>query len=194
MMRLFPRLWFNLRYLSKAPWDSGVTPPELWNFIRTHAAGRAIDFGCGTGTNAIALAQAGWKVLGVDFAARAIHIAKQKAKQAGVSVDWRVGDATRLNLDGQFDLALDIGCFHGILEKEKYLDQLEKILAPNGFWLLYGFFKQSAQHNDPGLTSSDLSRISARHFSLITRADGFDRRERPSLWALYQRGVKTQSS
>ncbi|GAB4538188.1 MAG: hypothetical protein Fur002_01240 [Anaerolineales bacterium] len=194
MMRLFPRLWFNLRYLGKAPWDSGITPPELWDFIRAHPAGCAIDFGCGTGTNAIALAQAGWQVIGVDFSARAIQLAKQKEKRAGVSVDFRVGDVTRLNLNAQFDLALDIGCFHGVLEKEKYLDQLEKILAPNGFWLVYGFFKQSAQRGDPGLTPDDLSRISARSFSLVTRADGFDRRARPSMWALYQREVKTQSS
>jgi len=37
--------------------------------------------------------------------------------------------------------ALDLGCFHGIENKADYLTQLTRILAPNGFWLLYGFFK-----------------------------------------------------
>ena len=42
-----------------------------------------------------------------------------------------------------YDLAFDIGCFHGIPKdgKSKYLKQLDRILAPNGFWLMYGFFK-----------------------------------------------------
>ena len=95
-MNLIRRLSFNLWYLRRPPWDSGIVPPEVVDFICTHPPGRALDLGCGTGTSSLALAKAGWQVTGVDFVPRAIRIARAKAKAAGVSVDFRVGDVTRL--------------------------------------------------------------------------------------------------
>jgi cyclopropane fatty-acyl-phospholipid synthase-like methyltransferase len=158
-------LTFNLWYFRKPPWDSGISPPELHEFIRTHPAGRAIDLGCGTGTNVITLARAGWQVTGVDFAPRAIRIAGKKIKQAGIQADLRVGDVTKLkDISGPFDLALDIGCFHGLLQqgKQDYIAQLERILAPNGFWLVYGFFRPRPHHAPPGLVEADIDLISSR--------------------------------
>lgn len=186
-MNLLRRLEFNLWYFGKAPWDSGISPPELFDFIEAHPAGRAIDLGCGTGTNVITLAKAGWQVTGIDFALRAIQIAKRKTKDAGVKADLRVGDVTKLNLDSQFDFALDIGCFHGVADRAAYLDQLTRLLVPGGFWLMYGFFKPDPHQSGPGLTEADLDRISARGLALVHRQDGFDKRERPSAWFLFQK-------
>ena len=76
---LFRRFLFHYWYFRQPPWDTGISPPELLEFIQNHRAGRAIDIGCGTGTNVITLAQAGWDVTGVDFAPRAIKLAQQKA-------------------------------------------------------------------------------------------------------------------
>ena len=108
--------FFNLSYLrKKAPWDSGISPPELLEFIAEHPPGRAIDLGCGTGTNVITLAQHGWQVSGVDFAPRAIKVARRKAKHVKIDADLRVGDVTKLRgVDGKFNLALDMGCFHNL--------------------------------------------------------------------------------
>jgi 2-polyprenyl-3-methyl-5-hydroxy-6-metoxy-1,4-benzoquinol methylase len=86
---------FNLWYFKKPPWDTGVSPPELIGFIATHPPGRALDLGCGTGTNVITLAQHGWQVTGVDFARKAIVMGKRKVRQAGVNADLRVGDVTK---------------------------------------------------------------------------------------------------
>jgi cyclopropane fatty-acyl-phospholipid synthase-like methyltransferase len=183
------RLTFALWYFIKPPWDSGISPPELLDFIQTHPAGNAIDLGCGTGTNVIALAGAGWQVTGVDFAPRAIRMARKKIKQAGIRADLRVGDVTKLRgISGPFDLALDIGCFHGLSQsgKQDYLTQLERILAPGGFWLMYGFFRSSPHHALPGLIEADIHLISSR-LTPVTRRDGFDKRERPSAWFLFQK-------
>ena len=186
---MFRRLIFIFWYLRKPPWDSGISPPELLEFIQTHPAGKAIDMGCGTGTNVITLAQAGWQVIGVDFVSKAIRIAKQKIKKENIQAKLQVGDVTKLqDIHGPFDLALDIGCFHGITEKGKldYLNQLDHILAPNRHWLMYGFFKSSPLQSGPGLVEADIDRISSR-FTLLSRQDGFDKRERPSAWFLYQK-------
>jgi len=187
-MNFLRRLQFNFWYFRRPPWDSGIAPPELFEFIKSHPAGRAVDIGCGTGTNVIALAKAGWQVTGFDFAPRAVQLAKRKMKKAGLQASLFVDDAARMkNITGPFDLALDIGCFHSLENKADYLTQLDRILAPNGFWLMYGFYAPAANPPSPQIADSDLSMISARAFTLISRRNGFDRRERPSAWFLYQK-------
>src|SRR3990172_1030198 len=121
------RLFFNLWYNWKPPWDTGISPPELMDFISHHPPGRALDLGCGTGTNVITLAQHGWQATGIDFAQRAIKKAHRKARQAGVNVDLRVADVTRLEeLSGLFELILDMGCYHSLPSagRQAYLSNL----------------------------------------------------------------------
>lgn len=186
---MFQRLFFQLSYYRRPPWDTGISPPELIEFIQSHAPGRAIDIGCGTGTNVITLAQAGWKVTGVDFAPRAIQIARRKIKAAHIQAEISVNDATKLQgVEGSFDLALDIGCFHSLSQsgQEKYLDQLDGILASKGCWLMYGFFRPDADQAPPGLVEADIGRLSAR-LTLLSRRDGLEKGARPSAWFLFQK-------
>ncbi len=189
MQTFFRRLLFSYWYFRQPPWDTGISPPELLEFIKTHAPGRAIDIGCGTGTNVITLTRAGWQVTGIDFTPHAITLAKQKLREARVRADVQVNDATKMQgISGPFDLAFDLGCFHGIPQnlQSKYLDQLERILAAGGFWLMYGFLRSDADHTPAGLAEADISSISAR-FALLSRRDGFDNRERNSAWFLFQK-------
>ena len=190
MQNLLRRLLFQYWYFGQPKWDTGISPPELLDFIKTHEPGRAIDIGCGTGTNVITLAKAGWKATGIDFAPRAIQLAKQKLKSSGIRADVRVSDATTLvGIAGPFELALDIGCFHSIQKdgKAKYLKQLDRILSSNGFWLMYGFFKPNSNHAGTGLDEVDFGLI-ASHLTLISRRDGIDdKRNRLSAWFLYQK-------
>ena len=178
---------FNLWYFFKPPWDSGISPPELLDFIANHPAGNAIDLGCGSGTNVITLAQHGWQVTGVDFVPRAIHLAKRKAEKINLKVTLSVDDVTRLNIvTGPFDLALDIGCFHSIENRTAYLTTLKRILQNEGYWLMYGFFKSSTEPSGPGLSEHELSLIQSNGFQQLSRRDGTDKRGRPSSWFLYK--------
>ena len=189
MQNLFRRFLFHYWYFGQPPWDTGVSPPELLDFIQNHKPGRAIDIGCGTGTNVITLANAGWNVTGVDFAPRAIKLARQKASKAGVQAEFLINDATKLQgIHGPFDLAFDLGCFHGIPEKgrAKYLEQLHRILAPGGFWLMYGFLKTEPDQPGTGLAEWDIDQILTL-MALIWRRDGFDKGDRSSAWFLFQK-------
>ncbi|HEY5729841.1 MAG TPA: class I SAM-dependent methyltransferase [Anaerolineales bacterium] len=186
---MFRRLIFSLWYFRIPPWDSGISPPELIEFIQTHHAGKAIDLGCGTGKNVITLAKAGWRVTGIDFAPRAIRIAKNKLKGESIEADLHVGDVTKLKgITGHYDLALDIGCFHSLPHSRKldYIDQLDRILAPGGFWLLYSFLSPGTLQSSPGLAEVEIDLISSR-FPLRSRQNGFDKRERPSAWFVFQK-------
>ena len=177
-------LSFNRWYFRKPPWDTGVSPPELMAHIDTHAPGRALDLGCGTGTNAIELARHGWQVTGVDFAWKAIAEARRKAKAAGVQIDFRVGDASRLNhVSGPFDLILDIGCFHGLPQasRPRYARQAKQLLAGSGVFLVYAMLRQN-QQQDAGIDDADLA-LFQPEWVLLKREEGINAAgSRPSAW------------
>jgi len=180
---------FHYWYYRQPPWDTGISPPELNEFIAEHKPGRALDIGCGTGTNIITLARAGWHVTGIDFAPRAVSLAKQKIRNARLKADIQLKDATKLDgISGLFDLAFDLGCFHGIPQnlRSKYLEQVKRVLAPDGFWLMYGFMKSETDPSTPGLTEAEVDRISSQ-FAPVSRQNGFDRGERNSAWFLIQK-------
>ena len=56
----------------------------------------ALDCACGPGTQAIPLAQLGWHVTGLDASAAVLSEAHDRAEQAGIAVDWRLGDMREL--------------------------------------------------------------------------------------------------
>lgn len=187
-MNLYIWFMYNLWYFRKPPWDTGISPPELLLFIHENPSGRALDLGCGTGTNAIALARQGWNTTGIDFALRAIRAARRKAAKAGLQVNFLVGDVTRLkNIQGPFDLILDIGCYHSLPpDRQKvYRDNLQKYLNQGGSWLLYTFRKGEGE-GGPGLTEDDIESVS-RHLPLVDRKDSQDPNRRPSSWLRYRK-------
>jgi SAM-dependent methyltransferase len=117
---MWRRLSYAVAYRTRrTPWDTGVTPPELVDLIeRPDAlpAGRALDLGCGTGTNVAYLAEHGWDATGVEADRRAFESAEHRLLTVSDARVFR-GDVTRLDplpVDGPFDLVLDIGCFHSV--------------------------------------------------------------------------------
>ncbi|HNB36382.1 MAG TPA: class I SAM-dependent methyltransferase [Anaerolineales bacterium] len=188
MKNLLRRLKFNTSYLfGNAPWDTNISPPELYDFMAHHPPGRALDIGCGTGTNLITLVNAGWQADGFDFASSAVQMAKKKINKAGLRAKVFTDDATVMKqVTPPYDLALDLGCFHSIENKADYLTHLTRVLAPGGYWLIYGFFKPDPLQTGPGLVPTDLELILRHNLVLRSRKDGWDKRERASAWFLWQ--------
>jgi SAM-dependent methyltransferase len=174
------RLWFDLWYWlpRRPPWDTEVSPPELVRFVESHPAGRALDLGCGTGTNVVYLARHGWSAVGVDFAGRAIAKARRRARDAGVACTFLVGDVTRLDVSGPFDLALDIGCLHSIPVSGRagYAAGLARVVQPGGTYLLYAFAPGGPAF---GLTREDVRETFAGAFDVVGVEEG---KGRPSAW------------
>lgn len=97
------------------PWETGHPSTELQRVVAEEkvARGRALDIGCGSGINAVWLAQQGFDVVGIDFSTIAIERARARARAAGVRVDFREADiGAAPDLGGPFRFFLDRGCYH----------------------------------------------------------------------------------
>jgi SAM-dependent methyltransferase len=169
---MLQRLLYNSWYYFNPPWDTGVTPPEVVEIIEGPDAskpGRALDLGCGTGTNSLYLARHGWEVVGVDLAGRAVRKARRKAQESGLSVDFYTADVTRLDfLQPPFDLALDIGCFHALDDEGwiRYRGQLRRLLCPGARFMLYAFGPRKGRFTQMGVTPDQVRRLFESDFRL----------------------------
>lgn len=181
------RLFFTFTYwLTRPRWDTGITPPELVALIETQrlAPGRALDLGCGTGTNVIYLARHGWNAVGVDFVGKAIEQARRKAQTANVQAEFFQADVTRLDfLHASFDLVLDIGCFHGISSERRadYIAGVRRLLKPGGYYLLYAFKRQAPVR---GIDVEDVLKLFADGFKNVRVEQG---QGVPSAWYTFVR-------
>ncbi len=133
----------------KTPWEIAgeVGAQQLQRLIdregreNPNLSRRALDVGCGRGGPAIALANSGWSVTGVDFVPEAIEQARSRAE--AVAVTFLVGDATDLPavVSGPFDLFLDVGCFHVLEDQERaaYGRGVTELAAPQATLLMFAF-------------------------------------------------------
>ncbi len=180
------RVVFSLTYLGgRAPWDTGVAPPELRELVegpRALPPGRALDIGCGTGTTALYLARAGWRVTGVDFAAPAIRRARAKARAAGEvagSATFLRADASRLagrGLGDPFSLLFDQGCLHGIPRGRwpDYARGVARHAAPGALFMLYAFGPRMLGPRPAGMTQEDVRDLFAPAFTIERVVAGTD--------------------
>lgn len=188
------RSWFfDLLYLQgRPPWDTEVTPPEVVDLIEEESLppGRALDLGCGTGTNCIYLARHGWEVVGVDFSILAIRRARHKARQAEVDCQFYRGDVTNLTfLADPFDLALDIGCLHSLSSErwERYAAEVARLVQPGGLYLLYAFTPRPGQSTTRGVAPEEMRSLFTPAFTVKREERGKDPTGPQSAWYWLQR-------
>src|SRR5579859_2187690 len=123
------------------PWDSGRVSAELVRRIAEAkiAPCRAVELGCGTGTNAVWLAQQGFDVTAIDISPTAIAQAEKRAKDAGVRIRFVTADITALpDLGPPFEFVFDRGCYHAVRRGNAggFLRQLGKIMAPGALGIV----------------------------------------------------------
>lgn len=98
--------------------------------------GRALDVCCGTGDFAFELRRAVGplgSVTGVDFSRRMLEVAREKSRRQGLDVDFRWGDATRLEFtEASFDAATVGFGVRNIPELEKVFAEMARVVKPGG--------------------------------------------------------------
>ena len=156
--RLSGHPWDASYHDGPAPWDVGGPQPAIVR-VASHDgfSGKVLDAGCGTGENALHLASLGFSVVGIDVAETALAIARQKAEERRVDVEFASVDAFHLErLRCIFGSVLDCGLFHTFDrdERERYVASLASATRTDGTLNLW-CFREDGNDTGPHPISED---------------------------------------
>jgi ubiquinone biosynthesis O-methyltransferase len=105
----------------------------IWRIAGPLAGLRVLDVGCGDGAYAVAAAQRGALVQGVDVSPETIAAARRRAQDAGLRVDFQVADVKALPCQkGRFDLVLAVTVLCFVADAKPALREMARVLAPGG--------------------------------------------------------------
>lgn len=128
-----PRERFGDYYATpRPPWDIG-RPQRAFVEAADAIRGRVLDSGCGTGDLSIWLAERGCAVTGIDFLTAPLEVARRKARERGLSVNFLEMDALALGeIPERFDAVTDCGLFHSFDDGSRaaYVRGLARLLEP----------------------------------------------------------------
>jgi SAM-dependent methyltransferase len=96
------------------PWDIGGPQPVVQQLVALGAVkGEVLDPGTGPGHHAIYYASKGYSATGIDASPAGLQRAQDNARKAGVSVNFELADATKLDgFDNRFDTVVDCAFYH----------------------------------------------------------------------------------
>ena len=137
------------REVESMPWFNPDLDPDLdqaLTKLNLHT-GAALDLGTGPGTQAMALAERGFKVTATDISEAAVSRAQSIAKEKGLDISWKQDDIFNSKLDLEFDLVFDRGCFHVFPPERRhdYIRVVGRLIKPKGYLFLKCF-----SHLQPG--------------------------------------------
>jgi methyl halide transferase len=133
--------WNDHYRTGQPPWETGAPSTELQRVLTEEhiAPCRAIDLGCGSGINAVWLAQHGFDVTGIDLSPLATEQARARAAAAGVVVRFEEDDL--LGLRGEYEpfpFFFDRGCYHAVrrVDAAAYVRTLQRLTLPGAIGLV----------------------------------------------------------
>ncbi|OQA22687.1 MAG: Ubiquinone biosynthesis O-methyltransferase [Chloroflexi bacterium ADurb.Bin360] len=123
-----------------------------------------LDIGCGTGSLSLVLARLGYDVTGTDLSAAMLIRAKAKTKAAGLSIRFRVMDASKPDFSGpQFDAIVCRHVLWALPEPALALQRWSELLAPRGrLVLIEGYW-----HTGTGLQSQQVMELLPPAFTAV---------------------------
>ena len=120
--------------------------------------GRALDMGCGDGSNAVWLAKRGWRVTGVDFSRKAVQAGRRNAAAAGAEVEFIVADAAAYQPQGHYDLITSFYIQLPPANGVAMLCNMRAALKPGGMLL---FVSHDRSTPPPGWSKTDLATLTS---------------------------------
>ena len=99
---------------------------------------RVLEVAPGPGYFAVALAQlGGYEVTGLDISETFVQMAAENARNAGVRVDFRHGNASAMPFEsGSFDFIYCRAAFKNFSEPVRAIDEMHRVLKPGGTALI----------------------------------------------------------
>jgi cyclopropane fatty-acyl-phospholipid synthase-like methyltransferase len=164
--------WENRYQTKDMPWEKGEASPGLVDFLATHPTlprGTVCVPGGGTGHDAGEWAKAGFDTFGFDIAPSAIKLSTERAKAAGLTAQFRLGDFLRDEPPFQFDWLFEHTLFCAIdpVERDNYVQAVVKWLKPEGQYLAVNYLIPDIDGPPFGTTRDELWQRFSPHFNLV---------------------------
>ena len=146
---------------------------------------RALELGCGSGSQAAQLTAAGFTVLGLDLSLEGIRIARAATRQAQRPVWLLQADAEQAPVpDGSFDVCVCGLLLHHFRDFGGVADEIARVLRPHGFVVAldanahnpFAWFHFAVLHRirkNPRLTTNQRA-LSKREIERVFRPRGFE--------------------
>lgn len=125
-----------------ATWYAATTAKSMSDFQQLAqritreipANASVLEVAPGPGYLCIELAKLGpYRIAGVDLSTDMVKIARQKAEQAGVSVDFQQGNSSNLPFSaGSFDFLVCRAAFKNFAQPVRALQEMHRVLKPGG--------------------------------------------------------------
>jgi len=97
------------------------------------AGARVLEVAPGPGYLAIEMARLGFHVTGLDISRTFVQIGNENAREAGVNIDFRQGDAAIMPFEGEsFDLIVCQAAFKNFTQPASALDEMYRVLRRGG--------------------------------------------------------------
>ncbi len=155
------------------PWNIGEPQPELAALLST-VQGDVLDAGCGHAELALAVAERGHTVVGIDLAPTAVAAASAAAAERGLdNATFVCDDITSFTgYDGRFGTIFDSTLFHSlpVEGREGYLTSIHRAAAPGARYhvlvFAVGAFPPDLETKPHEVSEPELREAVGRHFTI----------------------------
>jgi SAM-dependent methyltransferase len=136
---------------SRRPEQRAAEIEQILSFTRTHhlePPGSLLDLACGPGLHALAFAQAGYEVTGIDFSEVSLNYARNLQRREGVAATFAYGDIRTAALGaGHAVVTLIYGAFCMLSDRDRthLLARIRDALRPGGALVLDAFTHRYAE-------------------------------------------------
>jgi SAM-dependent methyltransferase len=182
------------------PWDSSKPHAELIRVLEEYRLRpqTVLEIGCGSGADAILLAQRRFEVTAVDCSPIAIERARLRAEQHGALLRFVLDDVFDFaHSAGPSDFVYDAGLYHFIrqVDLERYLDMLWRVTQPGSHYLcLAGAPSKSSETSDDGppqVSEDEIHNELGRLFEFVhlrpTRLESSNPKQTYPAWSCFLR-------
>ena len=165
--------WDAIYRRGTPPWDSGRPSAELVRMVRDGVIQpcSVLELGCGTGADAIFLAQQKFDVTAVEASAIALERARNRAEQEDALLRFVLADVFEFAREAeQFDLVFDGGFYHFIrrTQLDRFLDLLWRVTQPGSLYLtLAGDVRKAAGDGPPQVSEDQVHAELGRLFECV---------------------------
>ncbi|MGH3559566.1 MAG: class I SAM-dependent methyltransferase [Mycobacterium sp.] len=149
------------------PWDIGGPQPVVQQLVALGAVkGEVLDPGTGPGHHAIYYASKGYSATGIDASPAGLERARENARKAGVSVNFELADATKLEgMENRFDTVVDCAFYHTLSTdpelQHSYARALHRATKPGARLYMFEFGSHNVNgfHMPRSLSEDDFRQV-----------------------------------